>query len=211
MSIVPSNLQHAPDYAWEVATLFPQQGYWSEEEYLSLTDSTNARVEFVDGRLEFLEMPTEIHEELLELLYEALKAFVTDRQLGKVRFSGIRVRTLPGKTRRPDVVFLSKDNFNLRHNRDWDGIDLAVEIVSDDPKDRKRDYEEKLAEYAAAGIAEYWIVDYQDRVVTVNKLVGDQYAEQCRFTSGDQATSVLLDGFSIDVKELFEAADKLAD
>ena len=31
--LVRSNPQNA-DYAWEIATLYPEQGEWSEEEYL---------------------------------------------------------------------------------------------------------------------------------------------------------------------------------
>jgi len=210
MASLPPNIDSsAPEYAWEVATLYPLQGHWSESEYLSLTDSTNQRIELVNGRLEFLAMPTDTHEELLEFLFEALKAFVNARQLGKVRFSGIRVRTIPGKMREPDVLFLRKEKFHLRHNRAWDGIDLAMEVVSDDPKDRQRDYVDKLAEYAEAGISEYWIVDYQERVVIVNKLVDGEYAEQGRFVAGDQAASALLEGFEVDVQALFTAADEL--
>jgi len=211
MASLPPNIgSSVPEYAWEVATLYPLQGHWTESEYLSLTDSTNQRIELVDGRLEFLAMPTEIHQELIEILFFALKQFVEDRQLGRVRFTGIRVRTVPGKIREPDVMFLRKENFHLRHNRAWDGIDLAMEVVSDDPKDRQRDYVDKLAEYAAAGIAEYWIVDYQERVVIVNKLVDGEYAEQGPFVAGDQAASVLLEGFVIDVQALFEAADEMS-
>ena len=68
MSSAPQSLPHEPDYAWEVATLYPEQGEWSEEGYLDLTDGTNRRIEFTDGRLEFLPMPTEVHQELLEFL-----------------------------------------------------------------------------------------------------------------------------------------------
>lgn len=154
-------------------------------------------------------MPTDIHEELLQHLYELLMAFVTSQKLGKVRFSGTNVRTVSGKIRRPDVMFLTQENFYKRHNRAWDGLDLAMEVVSNDPNDRQRDYVEKIAEYAAAGIAEYWIVDHQERVVIVNKLDGDKYTEAGRYTDGDQAASVLLDGFTVDVSALFAAADEL--
>ncbi len=201
------------EYVWELARLYPPQGTWTDQEYLSLTDGDKMRVEFVDGRLEFQDMPTEIHEELLEFLFDVLRAFVKARGLGKVRSNGMRVRTIPGKVRMPDILYLGQENFDKRHNRLWDGIDLAMEIVSDDPKDRQRDYEEKLAEYAQAGIAEYWIVDYQERVVIVNKLASgaNEYTEHGRFTDGDHASSVLLDGFSVDVGGLFAAADQIAD
>ena len=44
--------------------------------------------------------------------------------------------------------------------------------VSGDTKDRRRDYEEKLADYAATGIAEYWIADPERQVVVVHRLDG---------------------------------------
>src|SRR3990170_4537478 len=161
MSIAP--LSSDADYAWEVATLFPEQGEWSEEAYLDLTDGTNRRIEFTDGRLEFLPMPTEIHESLVRFLFLALYQFVETRKLGEVYFNGIRVRIRPRKIRLPDVLFLHKDHFHVRHNRVWDGADLAIEVVSDDPKDRERDYEQKLADYAEAKVNEYWIVDPERR------------------------------------------------
>ena len=209
-SIPPVNFDGDLEYAWELAMLYPAQGQWTESQYFSLTNSTNTRIEMVDGRLEFLAMPTDIHEELLQHLYHLLISFVTAQKLGKVRFAGTRVRTLEGKIREPDLMFLSNEKMHLRQNQALDGIDLAVEIVSDDPRDRERDYVEKLAEYAAAGIAEYWIVDYQQRVVIVYKLEGSTYTENGRFTDGDHASSCLLDGFTVDVSQLFAGADELA-
>lgn len=160
MSTTPHQSSDA-DYVWEVATLFPEQGEWSEEEFLQLTDHANRRIEFTDGCLEFLEMPTEIHEAPLQFLFFALHRFVNDRKLGKVYWNGIRLRIRPGKIRLPDVIFLHADHFHARHNRVWDGADLVMEVVSDDPKDRKRDYEKKLSDYAEAKVAEYWIIDYE--------------------------------------------------
>jgi Uma2 family endonuclease len=207
MSTRHSPQSSEPEYAWEVATLFPEQGEWSEETYLELTDHSNRRVEFTDGRLEFLPMPTDIHESLVEFLFFALREFVEQRKLGKVRWTGIRIRIRPGKFRLPDVIFLHKDHFHARHNRAWDSADLVMEVVSDDPKDRERDYEKKLLDYAEAKVAEYWIVDYDRRVVLVHGLDADRYTLHGQFGPGQQATSKLLDGFSIDVAALFAVAD----
>lgn len=49
---------------------------------------------------------------------------------------------------------------------------LVMEVVSGGPQDRKRDLVIKRAEYAAAGIPEYWIVDPESRRITVLTLVG---------------------------------------
>jgi Uma2 family endonuclease len=194
------------DYAWEVATLFPEQGEWSEAAYLDLTDGTNRRIEFTDGRLEFLPMPTEVHEALVQFLFLALYQFVNQRKLGKVYSNGIRVRIRPRKLRLPDVLFLHNDHFHARHNRVWDGADLAMEVVSEDPKDRQRDYEQKLLDYADAKVAEYWIVDPERQLVVVHRLQGDRYAIHGEFAQGAQAASALLPGFAVDVTSLFAAA-----
>jgi Uma2 family endonuclease len=211
MSSIPPSLASEADYAWELATLFPPQGHWSEEAYLDLTDGTNRRIELVDGRLEFLPMPTELHQALAGFLYHALLAFVMRGDLGIVPFPPLRVRVPGGRYREPDVLFLRKDNFKLRSNRIWKGADLVMEVVSGDPKDRKRDYEDKLSDYAAAKVAEYWIVDFDRKKVIVHRLHGEQFAIHGEFGPGQNATSLLLPGFAIDVTKLLAVADNVAE
>jgi Uma2 family endonuclease len=208
MSSTPFSMPQEPDYAWEVATLFPAQGEWTESAYLDLTDGTNKRVELTDRRLEFLPMPTEVHQALIRFLFFALYQFVDRDKLGEVYDSGLRVRLLEGNIRQPDIVFLHKDHFHLRHNRVWDGADLVMEVVSDDIKDRKRDYEEKLADYAAANIAEYWIADPETRTLLIHELVAGKYQVQGEHKSGI-ASSVFLPGFAIDVTKLFAVIDEI--
>lgn len=210
MSSTPFPMPQEPDYAWEVATLFPEQGHWTESAYLDLTDGTNKRVELTDGRLEFLAMPTEVHQALIEFLFDALRYFIRLHDLGKARCAGLRVRLREGKIRQPDIAFLLKDHFNLRHNRVWDGADLAMEVVSDDIKDRKRDYEAKLVEYAAANITEYWIVDPETRTLLIHELVAGKYQVLGEFKSGE-ANSKLLPSFAIDVTKLFAVIDEIPD
>src|SRR5678816_4496953 len=63
--------------------LLPAQGQWSEAAYLWLTDHTARLIEFTDGYLEVLPMPTDEHQTMVLLLYELLVAFVRPRG-GKV-------------------------------------------------------------------------------------------------------------------------------
>jgi Uma2 family endonuclease len=211
MSPIPSSHTADSDYAWELATLFPQQGEWSEEAYLDLTDGSNRRIEFTDGRVEFLPMPTEVHEAIVQYLLLSLLQFAEHKTLGKVYSNGIRLRIRPRKVRLPDIIFLHKDHFHVRHNRVWDGADLVMEVVSDDPKDHARDYETKVADYAEAKIAEYWIIDPERQLVIVHRLDGDSYAVSGQFSRGQQATSALLDGFTVDVEALFAVGDNIPD
>ena len=45
--------------------ILPRQGEWSEEEYLVLTDHRSRLIEFTDGFLEVLPVPTAKHQMLL--------------------------------------------------------------------------------------------------------------------------------------------------
>lgn len=94
------------------------------------------------------------------------------------------------------------ENSDRRNNEYWDGADLVVEVVSESDPDRE--LIDKRKEYAAAGIREYWIVDPRDRSMVVLSLEesNGQYVEAGRYETGQSAISVLLDGFSIAVKEL---------
>ncbi|HUB26054.1 MAG TPA: Uma2 family endonuclease, partial [Tepidisphaeraceae bacterium] len=73
----------------------------------------------------------------------------------------------------------------------WRGADLVVEVRSKGRKGRERDLRVKRKEYARAKIAEYWIVDRQDREILVLKLAGGRYEIHGRFEPGDRASSAL--------------------
>lgn len=206
-AFVPQPKSGQPELVWEMATMFPAQGAWTEEEYLTLTDATNRLIEFDNGYLEFLPVPTEEHQNLLIFLFDLLRA-AAEPDLGKALFCGLRVKTGEKQFKEPDIVFMLKENFAKRSNRFWTGTDLAIEIVSSSPRDRARDYETEVANYAAAGVAEYWIVDPQDSKITVLTLPegAEEYTEHGVFNPGQTATSVLLPGFQVDAQRCFDAA-----
>ncbi|MDQ3330986.1 MAG: Uma2 family endonuclease, partial [Planctomycetota bacterium] len=103
----------------------------------------------------------------------------------------------------PDVVFMRASNAHRRHNEYWEGADLVVEVVSSD--DPKRDLVEKKAEYASAGIPEYWIADPRDKMLTIFTLDdgATEYREAGRYQEGETAKSLLLAGLTVDVTAVF--------
>ena len=191
----PSDTPTEP--AWDVARLFPDQGQWSEEEYLGL--NVNQLVEFDHGRIEVLAMPTMSHQLMVAYLYGHLLAYCSARSAGLVLFAPLRVCVRPGKFREPDVVFMQAEHAGRCGEYFWDGADLVMEVVSDD--DRRRDLETKRREYAQAKIPEYWIVDPLEGRITVLRLDEDRpsYVEHGVFPRGERAASHLLPGFEVDV------------
>ena len=153
-------------------------------------------------------MPTWIHAWIIEYLHDVLKVVVKAGNLGRTAASTVSVRTTPGNFREPDVVYLKPGRIP-DPRKPSNGADLIMEVVSEGYGDRQRDYEEKRVEYAAADIPEYWIVDPQEEIITVLTLPagGREYAVHGEFKKGQQATSVLLPGFVVDVTGCFAAGD----
>jgi Uma2 family endonuclease len=189
---------------WDLALLFPPHGEWTEDQYLAL--DTNKLIEFVDGCLEFLPIPTLFHQGIVRYLFALLNTFVVSRGLGEVFFAPLRVRLWEMRIREPDVVFIKPHRIKNRR-RPPEGADLAIEVVSEGDENRERDLHVKRREYAKAGIQEYWIVDPQEQRITVLTLDGSDYRVHGEFGPGMQATSVALPGFAVDVSETFAAGE----
>jgi Uma2 family endonuclease len=191
---------------WEMAYFFPPQGEWTEEEYLSL--GTNWMIEFDDGCVEVLPMPSIAHQRLVDFLADALKAFLKRRRIaGDVLRAPLPVRLRKGKYREPDVVFFRPKRAKSSRGQPH-GADLVMEVVSEGEQNRERDLVIKPAEYFAAGVAEYWIVDPQQRSITVLTADIGAYRTHGTFTSGMQATSAMFPGFRLDVDAVFKAAQQ---
>ena len=199
---VPVPDDHA-EPAWEVALLFPAQGEWSEDDYLWLTDHTRCLVEFTDGHVEVLPMPTDAHQRIVLFLYRALYDFLAVRGAGIILVAPLRLRVRTGRYREPDLLLLLSAADPRRSNRYWTGADLVLEVVS--PDDPQRDLVRKRREYARAGIPEYWIVNPATEQILVLRLAETTYVEHGVFTRGMQATSALLEDFTVAVAAVLDA------
>ena len=197
-----TELPSAQEWKEVLVQILPPQGEWSEEEYLVLTDHRNRLVEFTDGFLEILPMPTDKHQGILGFLYLAFFNFIEPRG-GKVRFSPLRLRIRPGKFREPDLLLLLSAADSRRQNRFWLGVDLALEVVSEEKPER--DLVDKRGDYAEAHVPEYWIVNPQTEAITVLRLRGDAYEEAGIYRRGESAVSILLPDFSIAVAAVLDA------
>ena len=188
------------DPTWEVVDLYPRHGEWTKASYLALTECGRG-VEFEQGFVRFLPMPTKQHQLVVKWLQYRLEQ-VTG--FDRVIPGAYAVQTADGRFRQPDIVYA--ENPDDLGDKFATAADLAIEVVSDAPSDRDRDFVQKRAEYAAAGIREYWIVDPADRAVTVLTLKDGTYVEHGRFAEGQTATSLVVPDFAVPVAELFAAA-----
>ena len=97
MATVPTlttTLPPAQEWKDVLEEILPPQGRWSEDEYLVLTDHRNRLVEFTDGFLEILPMPTDKHQSVLKFLFLAFYGFAEPCG-GRVQFAPLRLRIRP--------------------------------------------------------------------------------------------------------------------
>ena len=71
------------------------QGTWTEEQYLRLTDRTNRLIEYVNGSIEVLPMPTDKHQDIVQFFLFALRTFLDPRG-GKVQIAPLRLHVARG-------------------------------------------------------------------------------------------------------------------
>jgi Uma2 family endonuclease len=165
------------------------------EEFLAYDDGTDRLYELENGEL--IEMPfeSEINRRIAMFLvaYFLQQGISSDRLTMKteIAVSGTRV-----SVRAPDLMVLSAELVAEMEGAtrsivymDMPPPALVVEVVS--PKQENRDYRYKRSEYAARGIAEYWIVDPISQKVTVLEWVEGLYEERV-YTGSERIVSAIL-------------------
>lgn len=154
------------------------------ENYLNYDDGTDTQYELVNGELLVMPPESELNRRIATFLFSYfLQQGIPSYRLTmktEIVVSGSR-----GTTRLPDLMILSEELATALEgaNRSTITIDmppplLVVEVVSPGKENADRDYRYKRSEYAARGIAEYWIVDPVQGRVTVLEWVEGLYEEK---------------------------------
>ncbi len=185
---------------YAVAELFPRKGEWTEADYWPFAER-NRIIELSEGELVVPPMPTTEHQMILFNIAVAMRTYVKQNKLGKVSIAPLPVRLWEGKVREPDVMVMLQEHMQRVFSQYWEAPDLVVEVLSKGTK--QTDLTEKLAEYATAGIAEYWIVSPADQVVQVYRLADDAYTLDGTYTDSAIIQSHVLHGFALPVADVF--------
>jgi Uma2 family endonuclease len=136
-------------------------------------------------------------------LFAAIHAFLGTRDLG-VCFpdnTGFDLPGLANTVRSPDVAFVSTERIPSEGiGRGFPKVapDLVVEVLS--PDETRARLEEKIRDYFEAGTLLVWVVDPEQRTVTVRPRGA---AEQSLGTDGRLDGGNVLPGFSLQVARLF--------
>lgn len=166
--------------------------------------------ELVEGVLVDDEMTDAIHEVVVAHLLAELRRWVRPSG-GLVLGSEAKLAVADDRGRKADVVvyFPGAPRPNAR------GLlrvppSLLVEVVSSRPRDVRRDRVEKMDEYAAFGVAWYWIVDPQLRSLEIFERGADaRYVRALARVDGRIARVPGCPGLELDVDALWAEVDEL--
>jgi len=173
------------------------------EEFALLPEPTDGtRLELTRGEVIPVQRPNWEHGEIAGNVGAAINGYLRTNPRGRVATnSGVITDRGPDTVRGPDVSFISQERMPLgeRMNRFADQTpDLCVEIIS--PSNTRRAMEEKIKEYFFTGAKVVWVIDPDERSVTVftEPLEG-------KLLKGDKLLDggAVLPGFACKVSDLF--------
>jgi Uma2 family endonuclease len=135
----------------------------SYQEYLHAFDE-DVHTEWVQGEAIIFMSAATRHQLIVAYLIKLLGIYVEFFALGEILSAPYEMKASSNSNaREPDILFVRSANKKyLEEQRLAGAADLVIEVVS--PESVKRDHEDKFAEYEAAGIGEYWIIDPRPEV-----------------------------------------------
>ena len=203
-----------PRYVEALAHLLVDERARRERFYEEM--SGQQKVEFINGNI-FMHSPVKIrHTDATGNLLLLLKFYVAKRDLGWVGFE----KTLVCLTRNdyePDVVFFGREKAALLQpdQMKLPAPDFIAEVLS--PSTEHHDRGVKFDDYAAHGVAEYWIIDPVANTVEQYALaesgtgeITSAYRQLGIYTGDAMVGSVAVGGFKIPARALFERQANLA-
>lgn len=168
------------------------------------------KTEFINGEIIMHSPDRAEHAFARKHLTALLHAYVTANSLGVVGDEKLLV-CLTRNDYMPDVVFFGPEKAALIEpgQMRFPAPDLIAEVLS--PSTRRRDRGVKFEDYAAHGVAEYWLLDPVEKSVEIFHLnpLGE-YALASKVRGDQEARSTVVKGFKFPARAAFEPEANLA-
>lgn len=178
----------------------------SYEEFMEIYEKSTLRMELINGEIYLLSSPNIGHQAMLGRLHLIFSEYFKGKKC-RVFLAPFDVHFRKKDIKEPDVmqpdvlVACDMEN-NVTEKGKYMGTPaLVIEILSNST--RSKDMIDKLNTYRLSEVKEYWIVDPRQEKVMV---YGFDSCEIDKFEiskKGDIAQSLIFNGLSVDVNELF--------
>lgn len=136
---------------------------WTIDDLEDLPDDGN-RYEIIDGELFVTPAPSYRHQEAVGQLYRLLTGYLAKERIGHTYLSPADIIFSPKRVVQPDVFVIPL--VNGRRPKAWAEVKIllvAAEVLS--PGTARADRVAKRNLFRAEGVAEYWIIDLDSRII----------------------------------------------
>ena len=162
------------------------------------------RYELIDGELNLVASPREIHQRILKILFRMIVA-AEDSGLGWVYFAPLDVVLTEHNVVQPDLLFISRERRHIITAANVQGApDLVVEILS--PSIRKRHWTPKLELYERHGVKEMWLIDSEAGIAWLMLPQDGRLEVVGEYKEGQSFNSPTLGGLNIDLTDVFRVS-----
>jgi Uma2 family endonuclease len=173
------------------------------EDYRLLPDD-GRRWELIGGDFHVSPAPTSQHQQVVSHLVFQLISALWKKRRAQVLASPIDVILDETNTVQPDVVVVKHEHRSIITRRGIVGVpDLVIEVVS--PHKPSMDFVLKRHLYERFGVPEYWLIDPDERTVTVLAHAGARFVEAQALRSSGVVRSKVFSTLKLPLAELFAA------
>jgi Uma2 family endonuclease len=151
-----------------------------------------------------------LHEIVVAWFVAVLRLWAR-RRGGFALGSEAKIAVGPRRGRKPDVSVFVGARPALGATLVRVAPHLVVEVVSERPRDARRDRVEKIHDYAAAGVKYYWIVDPQLRTLEIlERGARGRFAHVLDVSAGRVDRVPGCEGLALDLDDLWREVDEAA-
>ena len=162
--------------------VLPRDGVWTLDDLAAMPED-GLRYELVDGTLLVSAAPSKMHQRVAGNLYVLLRAACPPEL--EVFFAPTDYQPTRTRSLQPDLLVVRQDDPGPASVTT--PLALAIEVLS--PSSRSIDLVLKRSLYEQAGVAQYWVVDPLEALVTCWTL-REGFLEQSAAAQGDQVLEV---------------------
>jgi len=195
-----------PMYVQHLESLLQTEREKRERFYEEMSE--DQKVEFINGEI-VMQSPAKLrHTIASQNLFTVLSLYVSKHHLGHVGHEKMLI-TLTRNDYEPDICYFGPEKARAfaPDQMKFPAPDLIVEVLS--PSTEANDRGVKFLDYAAHGVAEYWIVDPNAEMIEQYTLRDKEYHLHVKTDTGP-VRSTAIEGFAIPVRAVFDEAQKIA-
>ncbi len=177
---------------------------WTVDDVELLPDD-GSRYEVIDGEMYVSELPDIWHQIVCTHVASSLELWNTSIESGLTILAPGVIFSNDNEVV-PDAVWISNERYATALYLDGkfhSCPELVVEILSPGSENRRRDRQIKLKLYSRYGAEEYWIVNWQERLVEVYQRENAVLMLNRTLMENDVLETSLLPGFSCKISKFF--------